>query len=96
MAAWKARGGIGEAGRNLGVRPVPEPELSRIFVDGTGELSSGGRVAEGDGRAATVSVGEKLALLRALTVTWNGKTCYERLAMEREAKTREGGTWGRR
>ena len=64
--AWKARGS-GEAGRNPRVRPVPEPELSRIFVDGTGEASRGGREAEGDSRAATVSVGVGASLLGVLT-----------------------------
>ena len=67
MAAWKARGS-GEAGRNPRVRPVLEPELSRISVDGTGEMSRGGREAEGDGRAATVSVGVGAILLGVLTV----------------------------
>ena len=55
MAAWKPRGS-GEAGRNPRVRPVPETELARISVENTGEVSRGGREAEGDGRAATVSV----------------------------------------
>ena len=67
MAAWKARGS-GEAGRNPRVQPVPESELSRISVDGTGELSRGGRKVEGDGRAATVSVGVGAAFLGVLTV----------------------------
>ena len=67
MAAWKARGS-GEAGRNPRVRPVSEPELSRISLDGIGEVSRGGREAEGDGRAATVSVGVGAVLLGVLTV----------------------------
>ena len=46
----KARGS-GAAGRNPGVRPVPEPVLSRMSMSGTGELSRGGRVAEGDEEA---------------------------------------------
>ena len=66
MAAWKARGDSGEAGRNPRVRPVPEPEMSRIAVNGTGEVPRGGCVAEGDGRAATVSVGVEAVLLRVL------------------------------
>ena len=67
MAAWKACGS-GEAGRNPRVRPVPEPELSRISVDGTGEVSRGGREADGDGRVAMVSVGVGAVLLGVLTV----------------------------
>ena len=67
MAAWKTRGS-GEAGRNPWVRSVPEPELSRISVDGTGEVSRGGHEAEGDGRAAPVSVGVGAVLLGVLTV----------------------------
>ena len=50
VAAWKARGS-GAAGRNPRVRPVPEPELPRISVEGTGEVSRGGREAEGGGEA---------------------------------------------
>ena len=68
MAARKARVGSGKSGRNPRVRPIPEPELSRMSVDGTGEVSRGGRVAEGDGRVATVSVGVEAGLLRVLTV----------------------------
>ena len=67
MAAWKARGS-GEAGRNPRVRPVPEPELARISVESAGEVSRGGREAEGDGRAATVSVGVGAVLVGVLTV----------------------------
>ena len=68
MAAWKARGGRGEAGRNPRVRPVPEPEMSRIAVDVTGEVPRGRCVAKGDGGAATVSVGVEAVLLGVLTV----------------------------
>ena len=50
LAVEKARGS-GAPGRNLGVRPVPELVLSRISVDGIGERSRGGRVAEADGEA---------------------------------------------
>ena len=97
MAARKARVGSGKSGRNPRVRPVPEPELSRMSVGCTGKVSRGGRVAKGDGRAATVSVGVEAGELRVLTVEvrW-GKTCYERLARGQEAKSREGGTWGQR
>ena len=54
MPALKALGGRGESGRNPRVRPVLEPEMSRIAVDGAGEVLRGGCVAEGDGGAATV------------------------------------------
>ena len=67
MVAWKARGS-GEAGRNPRVRPVPESELVRIAVESTGEVSRGGREAEGDGRVAMVSVGVEAVLVGALTV----------------------------
>ena len=50
LAVEKARGS-GAAGRNPGVRPVPEPVLSRMSVSGTGERSRGGRVAEGNDEA---------------------------------------------
>ena len=68
MAAWKARGGSEEAGRNPRIRLVPEPEMSRIAVDGTGEVPRSGCVAEGDRRAATVFVGVEAVLLGVLTV----------------------------
>ena len=55
VAAWKARG-RGEAGRNPRVRPVPEPELLRMSVEGTGEASRGGREAEEDGVAVLLRV----------------------------------------
>ena len=55
MAAGKARGS-GAAGRNPRVRPVPEPELSQMSVEGTGEVSRGGREAEEDGVAVLLSV----------------------------------------
>ena len=48
--------GSGESGRNPLVRPVPEPELSRISVVGTGEVPRGGRVAEGDSEAVLLRV----------------------------------------
>ena len=86
MAAWKARGS-GTAGRNLRVRPVPEPELLRMSVEGIGEVSRDGREAEGDG---------EVVLLRALEGEVVGKTCHERLARGQEVKNREGGAWGRR
>ena len=38
------------------MRPVPEPELARISVVGTGEVPRGGRVAEGDGEAVLLRV----------------------------------------
>ena len=38
------------------MRPVPELELPRISVEGTGEVSRSGREAEGDGEAALVRV----------------------------------------
>ena len=57
VAAWMARGS-GAAGRNPRVRPVPEPELPRMSMEGTGEVSRGGREAEGDGEAALLSVVE--------------------------------------
>ena len=50
LAVEKASGSEA-AGRNPGVRPVPEPVLSRMSVDGIGERSRGGRVAKGDGEA---------------------------------------------
>ena len=37
-----------------------------MFVEGTGEVSRGGRVAEGDGRAATVSVGVEAGFAKGL------------------------------
>ena len=67
MPALKALGGRGESGRNPRVRPVPEPEMSRKAVDTTGEVLRGGCVAEGDGGAATVSVGVEAGLLTFLT-----------------------------
>ena len=48
--------GSEEAGRNPRVRPVPELELARISVVGTGEVPRGGRVAEGDGEAVLLRV----------------------------------------
>ena len=57
MAAWMARGS-GVAGCNLRVRPVPKPELPRMSVEGTGEVSRGGREAEGDGEAVLLSIVE--------------------------------------
>ena len=54
-AVGKARGS-GAAGRKPGVRPVPEPVLSRMSVEGIGEKSRGGRGAEGDGEADLVLV----------------------------------------
>ena len=57
MAARKARGS-GAAGRNPRVRPVPEPELPRMSVEGTSEVSRGGREAEGDGEAVLLGVSE--------------------------------------
>ena len=68
VPALKARGGRGESGRNPQVRPVPEPDMSRIAVDVTGEVPRGGCVAERDGRAATVSVGVEAVLLGVLEV----------------------------
>ena len=68
MAAWKARGS-GAAGRNPRVRPVPESELPRISIEGTGEVSRGGREAEGDDEAVLLRVlegevvGEDMLLL---------------------------------
>ena len=55
MAVGKVRGS-GAAGRNPGVRSVPEPVLPRMSVDGTGERSRGGRGAERDGEAVLVLV----------------------------------------
>ena len=55
MAAWKARGS-GVAGRNPRVRPVPEPKLLLMFVEGAGEVSRGGREAERDGEAVLLRV----------------------------------------
>ena len=55
MAVGKARGSEA-AGRSPGVRPVPEPELPRMSVEGTGERSRGGRETEGDGQAVLLSV----------------------------------------
>ena len=55
MEAWKARG-IGAAGRNPRVRPVPEPELPLMFVEDTGEVSRGGREVERDGEAVLLRV----------------------------------------
>ena len=57
MAAWMAHGS-GASGRNPRVRPVPEPELPRMSVKGTGEVSRGGHEAEGDGEAVLLSVVE--------------------------------------
>ena len=57
VAVWKARGRKA-AGRNPRVRPVPERDLPRMSVEGTGELSMGGREAEGDGEAVLLSVVE--------------------------------------
>ena len=56
MAARQARVSSGESGRNPRVRPVHEPELSRISVVGTGEVPRGGRVAKGDGEAVLLRV----------------------------------------
>ena len=55
MAAWILRGS-GASGRNSRVRPVPEPKLPRMSVEGTGEVSRGGRKAKGDGEAVLLSV----------------------------------------
>ena len=69
MPALKALGGRGESGRNPRVRPVPEPEMSRIAVDGTDEVLRGGCVTEGDDGAATVlSEGAEAVLLAVLVV----------------------------
>ena len=63
----KALGGRGDLGRNLRMRPVPEPEMSRKAVDATGEVLRGGCVAEVDGGAAMVlSVDEEAVLLAFL------------------------------
>ena len=56
MAARKARVGSGESGRNPRVRPVPEPELARLSLVGTGEVPRDGRVADGDGEAVFLRV----------------------------------------
>ena len=56
MAARKAHVGCGESGRNPRMRPVPEPELARLSVVGTGEVLRDGRVAEGDGEAVLLRV----------------------------------------
>ena len=66
MPALKALGGRGESGRNPRVQPVPEPEMSRMTVDVTGEVPRGGCVAEGNGGATTVSVGVEAVLLGIL------------------------------
>ena len=55
MAAWKARGS-GAAERNPRVRPVPEPELPPMSVEGTSEVSRGGREAARDGEAVLLGV----------------------------------------
>ena len=56
MAARKARVSSGESGRNPRMWPVPEPELARLSVVGTGEVPRNGRVAEGDGEAVLLRV----------------------------------------
>ena len=48
--------GSGASERNPRVRPVPKPELPRMSVEGTGEVSRGGREAEGDDEAVLLSV----------------------------------------
>ena len=60
-AAVGKAGGSGAAGRSPGVRPVPEPVLPRVSVDGTGDKSRGGREAEGDSEAVLVPVLAKVA-----------------------------------
>ena len=55
VAAWKARGS-GAAGRNPRVRPVSESELPRMSVESTGEVSRGGREAEGGDEAVLLRV----------------------------------------
>ena len=55
VAVGKARGNWA-AGRIPGVRPVPEPVLPRMSVDGPGDRSRGGWDAEGDDEAVLVRV----------------------------------------
>ena len=84
MAAWKARGS-GAAGRNPRVRPVPEPELPRMSVEGPGEVSRGGREAEGDGEAI---------LLRVLEGEVVGEDMLREARKGARGKTSRGGYMG--
>ena len=61
----------------------------RISVESPGEVSRGGREAEGDGRAATVSVGVGAVLVGVLTVE------VVREDMLREARKGTGGETSR-
>ena len=82
VALGKARGS-GAAGRNPRVQPVPESELPRMSVKGTGERSRGGREPEGDGEAVLVTVLEAEVVEEdMLREVRNGA----------RAKNREGGT----
>ena len=82
MAVGKTRGS-GAAGRSPGVRPVPQSELPRMSVEGTGERSRGGREAERDGEAVLLSVlGAEVVEEDMLQEARNGAG----------AKHREGGT----
>ena len=48
--------GNGAVGRNLGVRPVPEPLLARRSMGGIGVRSKSGPGAEGGGEAVLVVI----------------------------------------
>ena len=89
----KARGS-GAAGRSPGVRPIPEPVLSRRSVEGIGERSRSGRGAEGGGEAVLVRVSGAEVLECSFWGmrwrTWLKKTCYGRLAMGQVAKIARG------
>ena len=79
--------GSGAAGRNPQVRPVPEPELPRMSVEGTGEVSRGGHEAEGDGGAVLWSVEEAEVV---------GKDILREARKGARGKKSRGGTWGQR
>ena len=86
MAARKARVGSGESGRNPRMWPVPEPELARLSVVGTGEVPRNGRVAEGDGEAV---------LLRVLAGEVMGEDMLREARKQARGENSRGGRMGR-
>ena len=93
VLALKALRGRGESGRNPRVRPVLEPEMSRIAVDSTGEVLRGGCAAEGDGGAATVlSEDAEAVLLVVLAVEVVREDMLREARKEARDEKSRGGT----
>ena len=94
MAARKARVGSGKSGCKPRARPVPAPDLRRMSVDGTGEESRGGHVAEVDVTVATVSVRVEAGLVRVLTGEVVGKDMLREARKGARDKKSRGGHMG--